>query len=122
MVTVLVVDDNSDIRSITAQFLKHRGYEVHEASSGEAAIEILKTARVDAVVADQLLPGTIKGVDVIFRHYKISPTGCRILLTAAFSDTLRSSCHHINSVYLQKPVPLDELVRKIEDSLAPYRP
>jgi DNA-binding NtrC family response regulator len=119
MATVLVVDDNRDLRNILVEFLRHKGYQVHDAGSGDAAIKLLDSTPVDAVIADLYLPGDVTGIEVLLHHKKRVPTGCRILFTGALSDTLRSVCQYSDVAYLQKPVRLDQLIRTIESSLTP---
>jgi two-component system response regulator RegX3 len=117
MTTVLVVDDNVEFGFIISEFLRYKGYQVQNVRSAEAAIEILNNEAVDVAIADLHLVGNLTGIDVLFRHRKLYPKGCRILFTAAISDMVRSVCVYIDTVYLQKPFPLDELVQKIENVL-----
>jgi CheY-like chemotaxis protein len=112
--TILVADDNADLRTILATFLRHRGYQVHEAASGEGAVAILTSVPIDIVITDMHLPGNLHGVDVLYRHRKTNPNGERILLTAVMSNMLWRVCQYLDTIYLQKPFPLDELVRKLE--------
>jgi len=115
--SVLIVEDEAEIRKIVSRYLRHSGYQVKETNSGETAIEILKRAPVYVLIADQCLPGTLQGVDVLSYHRKISSKGCRILFTGFLSDGLQSVCQRIGAVYLEKPVSLDHIVRTIDKSL-----
>ncbi|TNC46223.1 PAS domain S-box protein [Rubellimicrobium rubrum] len=54
---VLVVDDDDQVRPVTAAFLRDLGYDVLEAASGDAAISIVQaTSRLDIVVTDVVMP------------------------------------------------------------------
>jgi CheY-like chemotaxis protein len=53
---VLVVDDESSMRSLTRMILESVGYEVVEAAHGAAALEWLKESQVDLVVTDLMMP------------------------------------------------------------------
>jgi two-component system, cell cycle sensor histidine kinase and response regulator CckA len=56
--TVLVVDDEAGIRSIARRALEQAGYQVLEAGSGRAAINLLaEGATVDLLIADLNMPG-----------------------------------------------------------------
>ena len=55
--TILIVDDDADIRRLAESALKQEGFDVLQADSGENALEILRTTEVDAVILDVLLPG-----------------------------------------------------------------
>lgn len=58
MHTILVVDDDDDIRRLLRRFLEQAGHEVIEADSADAALEILAAdPQPDAVVSDVLMPG-----------------------------------------------------------------
>jgi two-component system OmpR family response regulator len=114
MPTVLVVDDNSDLRSIVVGFLRYHDYAVLEARSGEDAMKMLSATTIDVLIADLFLPGQLNGVALLFHYRKVYPKGCRILLTAALSDMVRSVCQYIDTVYLQKPFELDELLVKLK--------
>ena len=53
---VLVVDDESEIADLMRAFLESAGYEVATAESGAVALELLATARFDAIVSDLRMP------------------------------------------------------------------
>jgi len=54
--TVLVVDDDPDINSITQGYLKKAGFLVKEAFNGVEAMEIIKKDPPDAIVLDVMMP------------------------------------------------------------------
>src|SRR5580692_4605835 len=54
---VLVVDDDSDVRSSCAEVLRTAGYVVYEAADGYAAIEYLRSRDISAVLLDVHMPG-----------------------------------------------------------------
>ncbi|MGX7708487.1 response regulator [Methylobacterium sp. Gmos1] len=60
---VLVVDDDPQVRHVTASFLNGFGYDEVEVPSGEAALERLTAERFDIVVADLAMPG-MSGLDL----------------------------------------------------------
>lgn len=62
-ITVLVVEDEFLIRSLVADYLSDSGFDVHEAESGDEALDYLKTgAAVDVLFTDIELPGSLNGV------------------------------------------------------------
>ena len=62
-ITVLVVEDEFLIRSLVADYLSDSGFDVHEAESGDEALDYLKTgAAVDVLFTDIELPGSMNGV------------------------------------------------------------
>jgi DNA-binding response OmpR family regulator len=115
-VTILCVDDHPEMRGLLATFLRRKGYNVKEAGCGESAIIMMQNSDFDVVIADQNLSGELAGVEVLAYHNQVSRGGTRILFTAMFCDELRAMCQEINALYVSKPIPLDELVFKIEGS------
>ena len=64
--TVLLVDDDEDVRLTTAAMLENAGHTVLQASSADQALALLKArGHVDAVITDYLMPGRT-GLDLIF--------------------------------------------------------
>src|SRR3954454_949563 len=56
--TILVVDDNDDVRALTRRFLEIAGYQIYEAADGLKALHVLAdSALLDAVVTDLEMPG-----------------------------------------------------------------
>jgi len=55
--SILVVDDDSQIRRVMRTTLKAKGYEVDEAGSGERAVDFVRSTKYDLVLLDINLPG-----------------------------------------------------------------
>lgn len=64
MKTVLVVDDNADIRRLLAITLG-RDYTVIEADDGENALKSVRRHRPDAILLDTMMPGALDGLQVL---------------------------------------------------------
>jgi DNA-binding response OmpR family regulator len=54
---ILMIEDDADVREFTSQVLRAEGYEVDEADSGEAGLEVFARRPADGVVLDLMLPG-----------------------------------------------------------------
>jgi PAS domain S-box-containing protein len=54
---VLVVDDEEALVAVTSEVLKHIGYEPVACGNGDAALAAFDAARIDAVIADEVMPG-----------------------------------------------------------------
>jgi len=80
---VLVVDDSKAQRRILSVNLARWGYKVHEAASGEEALEICKSDGIDLVVSDWMMPG-MSGLEFCkaFRALRHDRYGYFILLTS----------------------------------------
>jgi two-component system, response regulator PdtaR len=73
-ITVLVVEDEFLIRSLVADYLSDSGFDVHEAESGDEALDYLKSgAAVDVLFTDIELPGSLNGVKLAECARKMRP-------------------------------------------------
>ncbi|WP_263385193.1 response regulator [Granulicella arctica] len=66
--TILLVDDDSDIRSLTRTFLEHEGYRVHSCGDAERAAQIFRNTSnaspaIDLLITDYYMPGR-SGLDL----------------------------------------------------------
>jgi two-component system, chemotaxis family, chemotaxis protein CheY len=68
---LLIVDDSTSMRQMVAFALSSGGYNVSEAEDGQAALDIAKTRRFDAVVTDVNMP-RMDGIELI-RHLRQLP-------------------------------------------------
>ncbi|MEX1168761.1 MAG: EAL domain-containing protein [Chloroflexota bacterium] len=117
--TVLVVDDQDDLRRLLVLALRRHDLEVVDAATGEAAMEILDSRHVDVLVLDMGLPG-MSGTDVVksLRERPETATLPILLMTGSGSD--RSVIEGLEAGaddFLGKPVRLDELVARVRAHL-----
>lgn len=54
--TVLIVDDESRLRKLVADFLSREGYSILEAENGRIALDMIDQAAVDLVILDVMMP------------------------------------------------------------------
>ncbi len=64
MPTILIADDDQDIRDLVAMKLRRANYEVVTAVDGAEALTILEGSQVDLAVIDVMMPG-LSGLDVV---------------------------------------------------------
>ncbi len=83
--TVLVIDDDPDVRGFIAASLEELGYAVGEASDGESGCALFAELRPDLVVLDYVMPG-MSGAEVASRILAERP-GQPILFVSGYSDT-----------------------------------
>ena len=57
MYKILVVDDETNIRKLIAKYASFEGYQVEEASNGEAAVGLCRSGAFDLIVMDIMMPG-----------------------------------------------------------------
>jgi CheY-like chemotaxis protein len=111
---VLLAEDDDDTRRVYGLILRHFGFDVEEASSGEQAIEIARVRRPSLVLMDIGLPG-LDGWQT-GRILRADPKTTRIPLIA-FSARVDSTADLVGCVtfdgYIRKPVSPLDLARRI---------
>jgi EAL domain-containing protein (putative c-di-GMP-specific phosphodiesterase class I)/CheY-like chemotaxis protein len=117
--SVLVVDDADDLRRLVTIALRRGGFGVLEAASGEAAMEVVESRRVDVIVLDMGLPA-MSGTDVV-RALRARPDTLTLpILLMTGSGTSQSVIEGLDAGaddFLAKPVRLDELVARVRAHL-----
>lgn len=63
--TVLIVDDEPDVRDVLVDFFTPLGYTIEVAASGAAALAVIRERRPNVVLLDLNLPGALSGLDVL---------------------------------------------------------
>jgi len=71
--SILVVDDDPDIRLFCHDLLEYWGYVVHGSATGEQALTLLSTREIQALLLDLHLPG-LSGSDVLRRRSALRDT------------------------------------------------
>ncbi len=116
MGTVLVVDDDADLRRMIGRLLQHHGYEVRLAADGAEALAACEETLPDAIIADLMMPNLDGEAFLVqLRERHPSHQAAIVLLTAS---ALRSEvADRIQvSAALAKPFDtreLQELVREL---------
>ncbi|MFD2207898.1 PAS domain S-box protein [Kiloniella antarctica] len=117
---ILLVEDEDAVRSFSARALENKGYNVFEANSGEAALEILQKdeVTVDLVITDVVMP-RMDGPTLIKKLYETHPDVKVIFISGYTEDSFRKSLD-VNSTieFLPKPFSLKQLASKVKDVLA----
>ena len=119
--TVLVIDDDTDHRTISATILRHHGFNVLEAADGKRGLQLALEHLPQAVLMDVRLPlldgwtatEVLKGDRrtrhipiIIFTAYALEPERLRSLAAGA-------------DCYLRKPCEPMEIVREVQRCLSP---
>lgn len=113
-IKVLLIDDELDYLEVTAKRLTRRGFEVTTASDCMSGLGIIDYFPVDVVVLDMMLP-EMDGNECLGEIRKDHPSLGVIMLTGHASVHTGLAClENGANDYCLKPVPLDELVDKIE--------
>ena len=112
--TVLVVEDNDDLRKAVLKQLGELGYRTLAANNGRSALEILSGKEpVELLFSDILMPGGIDGLLLVGAARRLRPS-LKILLTTGFTETLD---HSLPAPLLLKPYRQSELRQKVREVL-----
>ncbi|MCX4194370.1 response regulator [Methylobacterium organophilum] len=84
---VLIVDDDPQVRHVTASFLTAFGHSTTEAGDGEAALRLLQDGRYDIVVADLAMPG-MSGIDLAAEIRDRNP-GLPVLILTGHAEAMQ---------------------------------
>ncbi|MFC1706683.1 response regulator [Planctomycetota bacterium] len=121
--TVLVVDDEPDIRELVRYNLERDGFHVLEAKDGESACAVVRQHAPDALVLDLMLPG-MSGLDVLraLRRERETAHLPVIVLTAKGSEDERILGLELGADdYVVKPFSPRELVTRVKTLLRRVR-
>lgn len=107
--TVLVVDDEPDVRALIADYLRARGFEVVEAENGVEALLKFRLVRPEAVVLDILMP-RLGGLRALRRIRAFDQNIAVVAVTGAVDEELRRQMMAAGvSTILTKPINLKTL-------------
>ena len=116
MTSVLVADDDRDIRELISFKLQAAGYDVVTASDGDEALAQVIALRPDIAVLDVMMPGK-SGTEVlraVREHADVAKT-CVILLTAKAQEADVASGFALGADdYVVKPFSLRELLSRVQ--------
>jgi PAS domain S-box-containing protein len=108
--TVLLVEDNPEVASVSAGLLEQLGYTVRRVANAEAALRELERDGVDLVFSDIVMPGKMDGLGLA-RHLKAVRPRLPILLTSGYSDAALNV--RGDFPILRKPYEIHELSQAI---------
>ena len=116
---VLVVDNEEVDRTLLARRLEAVGFEVLQASSGTAALGLLKEGPTDAILMDLAMPG-IDGWETIrtLRRQGLSAAPVAIVSANAFDKGLDNDVGITPADFITKPVRFEELLDWLGQRLA----
>jgi DNA-binding NtrC family response regulator len=114
--TLLVVEDDPEMRAFLHEELREAGYDVVTAASGPEGLETLAVRSVDVVVTDQRMPG-MKGSDLLARVRTREPDLPVVIITAFGSiesavEAVKAGAFH----YVAKPFRIEQLLATIESA------
>jgi len=116
--TILVVDDEPEIRKLVTAMLTQRGYRVLTADTGENAIRVMSShPEIDLLLTDVVSPG-MSGPMIADEIAAIKP-GIRVLFMSGYDNTQVVQRYVVEKGYslLPKPFTREELEQRVRDAL-----
>ncbi len=120
MATVLIVDDEPDIRTIATLSLEGDGFEVRTAASGPEALEAVADDPPDGMILDIMMPG-MDGFEVLtsVRQQGLCPTTRGVIMTCRTSERDHLRGWELGAdEYLTKPFEPEVLANRLRNLLA----
>jgi two-component system cell cycle sensor histidine kinase/response regulator CckA len=115
--TVLLVEDEDAVRAFGARALKNKGYNVLEANSGEAALEVLSddAQAVDLLITDVVMP-RLDGPSLVRQVRETRPEMPVIFISGYAEDSFRQRLGREAGIhFLPKPFTLKDLAGKVKE-------
>lgn len=105
MATVLIVDDEPNIRRMVGALLSGEGYEIHEASTGAQGLAEASEHEPDAVLLDLMMPGELDGMATLTRLRLEHPDAAVVMMSGRASLSDAVSATKLGAVnFLEKPL------------------
>ncbi|HEY3667706.1 MAG TPA: response regulator, partial [Polyangiaceae bacterium] len=119
--TVLLVEDESQVRRLVFEVLQARGYQVLSAKDGLEAVPLEEnyTGRIDLLITDVVMPG-MSGRELAQRVTSARPD-TKVLFVSGYTDdaVLRHGVTTPGMAFLQKPFALEDLLQRVRALLDP---
>jgi two-component system response regulator AtoC len=115
--TVLIVDDEENIRRVLSMALQKEGYHTIAASGGHQALKLLDEARCDVMLSDMVMPD-MNGLELLRRARERQPELLVVMMTAYGTIPAAVEAMRLGAVdFLTKPLEMDVLRKVIRNAL-----
>jgi len=119
--SILVLEDDPDVRDLTVTILDGLGYRVLEAADARAAMRVLEeeTDNIDLLLSDVVLPGGISGPELAAKAKSLHPKLKPVFMSGYAADLhTHGDIPGFDEAILTKPFKRADLARVIHDTLA----
>jgi CheY-like chemotaxis protein len=117
---ILLVDGDSDVRTVVRDALEESGYQIWEASDGSEALNIWKTraSQIDLLLADMAMPGGLNGRQLADRLRRERP-GLKVIFTSGHFLNIPDMAGIIqfHGCFLHKPFSPENLAEIVRSHL-----
>jgi PAS domain S-box-containing protein len=114
--TLLVVEDQDEVRDLACMILRDRGFEVLEAADGDEALSVARRypGPIRLMLTDVIMPG-MNGKELAARMAPVRPD-TRVIYMSGYTDRISLD---EGAVLLEKPFTADRLMAMVKDALGP---
>ncbi|MES2899728.1 MAG: response regulator [Pseudomonadota bacterium] len=122
--SILVVEDEADVRSSTVELLSALGYQVYEAEDATSAVALIEAGtRIDLVFSDVIMPGALSSLE-LSKVVRAKLPSAQILFTSGYAEGVLAHDGRLDAGVnlLQKPYNADVLSARIRHLLRRRKP
>ena len=116
--SLLIIDDVKDQRNIATGLLTKLGYRVEAVSSGEAAIDYLKTRKADLLILDMIMDPGIDGLETYRQILQTHPAQ-KAIIASGYSESERvKEAQKLGAgAYVKKPYLMEKMAVAVREEL-----
>lgn len=113
MVSILVVEDNKNLRILMSDRLEMEGYKIFQSENGEKALEVLEINKIDLLITDNMMP-TMDGYELIDLLRKSGYNMPTLMVTAKESFEDKEKGFRLGTDdYMVKPININEMILRV---------
>lgn len=113
MVSILVVEDNKNLRMLMSDRLEMEGYKIFQSENGEKALEVLENNKIDLLITDIMMP-TMDGYELIDILRKSGYNMPVLMVTAKESFEDKELGFRLGTDdYMVKPININEMILRV---------
>jgi DNA-binding NtrC family response regulator len=118
MATILIVDDDRNIRRVLTGLLQEAGHSTLEAPDVDGALTVIREGSIDAIISDLKMPGK-SGLDLLAANRSLKPSVPVIMITAHGNiETAVAAMKKGAYDFITKPFDEEELLRSVRKALS----
>lgn len=114
MKTILVVDDDPDMRKLATIILTKEGYAIIEAEDGSLALDLVKEKKPDLIISDVMMENVNGFMLYELLHDDPSTTDIPIIFVTGEAQQAGAWDSNPNVVYLEKPIVMQQLIDAVK--------
>jgi DNA-binding response OmpR family regulator len=114
MTCILIVEDEGDIRELLVEFIRDdTGFEIVEATTADAAVQLLELEGLRLIVTDINLPGRLDGIDLALVARESHPEIPVIFMSGRPAMLEKARSLFNPALFFEKPFSLTTLLRDV---------